>query len=160
MEEITKKTLKERIEDISGLIFEVANGNFDYTIDPSGEDDELDAIIYGVNMLGQELKTSTVSKNHMQSMYDGIIDMMIIMNPEMIIKTVNDAFTQFTGKSSEEVTGKHLAEIIDLTKNRDLLIKINKQLDSTEEFQNAEIIFQIENGALPTSSSFSYLKNA
>ena len=43
--------LKERIEEISELIFEVANGNFDYTIDASEENDELDAIITGVNML-------------------------------------------------------------------------------------------------------------
>ena len=158
MEDIIKKTLKKRIEDISELIFEVANGNFDYTIDPSGEDDELDAIIYGVNMLGQELKTSTVSVNHMQSMYDGVIDMMIVMDTEMNIKTVNDAYTQFTEKTGDQVSGKHLGEIIDLSENRDLLIRINKQLDSTGKFQNAEILFKTETGSIPTSSSFSCLR--
>ncbi len=160
MEDLIKNTLKKRIEDISTLIFEVANGNFDYTIDPSEDDDELDAIIYGVNMLGQELKTSTVSINHMQSMYDGVIDLMIIMDIEMNIQTVNEAFVQFTGNKNEDVAGKHLAEVVDLSSNRDLLIKINKQLTESGKFHNAEIIFKTEDGTLPTSSSFSCLKNA
>ncbi len=160
MEELIKNTLKERIEEISELIFEVANGNFDYTIEPSGEDDELDAIIYGVNMLGQELKTSTVSKNHMQSMYDGVIDMMVIMDTDMNIKTVNDAFTQFTNKRPDQVIGRHLGEIVDLLNNRDLLIKINRQLDTNGKFHNAELLFKTETGTIPTSSSFSCLKNA
>ena len=160
MEDIIKETLKKRIEDISKLIFEVANGNFDYTIDPSDEDDELDAIIYGVNMLGQELKTSTVSINHMQSIYDGVIDMMIMMDNEMNIQTVNDAFTQFTNKNTDQVAGRHLAEIIDLSENRDILFKVGNELDKTGKFLNAEIVFMTENGTLPTSSSFSCLKSS
>ena len=62
-----KTTVKDRIEEISKLIFEVANGNFDYKIEaPEDSDDELEAIVLGVNMLGQELKKSTVSRDYMQ----------------------------------------------------------------------------------------------
>ena len=40
-----------RIDDINKLIFELAQGNFHYEIPRSEMDDELDAIIVGINML-------------------------------------------------------------------------------------------------------------
>ena len=159
MKETTRKTLKRRIEDISELIFEVANGNFDFTIEQSEDDDELDAIISGVNMLGQELKRSTVSRDHVQSIYDGVIDIIVVMDLELNIKKVNEAFTQFTGINEEQVVGQSLDEIIEAPSHT--MITIMKELNQNEQFHNAEINFKKSDlRNIPTSASFSYLKNS
>ncbi|MEP2950319.1 MAG: response regulator [Ekhidna sp.] len=156
-----KKSLQERIEDISALIFEVANGNFDYTIEAAGEDDELDAIISGVNMLGQELKISTVSKDHVQSMYDGVIDPIVVMDLNMNVQKVNGAFTQALGISEGEAKGKYLVELIDLEKTAHDIAEISNQMQQDGKYQNAELYFKTkDDDTLPTSASFSYLKNA
>ncbi|MEP1033169.1 ATP-binding protein [Ekhidna sp.] len=156
-----KKSLQERIEEISELIFEVANGNFDYTIEPSGEDDDLDAIISGVNMLGQELKISTVSRDHIQSMYEGVIDLIIVMDLNMNVKQVNSAFTQALGLDEKNVIEKYLPELIDLDNSPVLFPVIVNQMTKDGKYKNAELHFKTNGESLlPTSASFSYLKNA
>ncbi len=161
METLVKKTLQERIEEISELIFEVANGNFDYTIEPSSEDDELDAIISGVNMLGQELKISTVSRDHIQSMYESVIDLIIVMDLEMNVKQVNSAFSQTLEIEEGYVIGKNIEELLDLNNNQTLLPSISEQLAKEGRCKNAELHFRSsDTNPLPTSASFSYLKNS
>ena len=161
MEELVKKSLKERIEDISVLIFEVANGNFDYTIDSSEENDDLDAIISGVNMLGQELKLSTVSRDHVQSMYDGVIDIIVVLDLGMNVQKVNGAYKQLIGLDESQILGKPLTDLIDLQLDQNLLNSVNAQMAKTGKYQNAEVYFKMENNTtVPTSASFSYLKNA
>ncbi len=161
MKTAIEKSIKERIEDISMLIFEVANGNFDYTIESSDGDDELDAIISGVNMLGQELKLSTVSRDHMQSLYDGVIDMIIVTDLEMNVEKVNDTCAQAIGFEERDLMGKHLTSLIDLQRNSSLIRTIMKQMDEDGKYQNAELYLKTNTGStVPTSASFSFLKNA
>ena len=47
-----------RFEQIEKLLIQLALGNFDYKVAPSESLDEIDAVIAGINMLGQELKVS------------------------------------------------------------------------------------------------------
>ncbi len=156
-----KAGLKARIDEISELIFQVANGNFDYTIDQSNEGEELDAIIAGVNMLGEELKTSTVSRDHVQSMFDGVIDMILVMDLDMRVTKVNDACTHALGKKEEELNGLMVTELIAEDTNQiGLIKKIKQQLNDSGKYQGAELYFRKLSGdIIPTSSSFSYLKN-
>lgn len=127
----------------------------------SEEDDELDAIISGVNMLGDELKISTVSRDHMQSIYDGVIDMLVIMDCNMIVQKVNTAFSQMTGFDNSEVFGGHLHQLLaDTQANKNLLNQINIDLPRNNRFHDAELYIQTKHGTLiPTSSSFSFLLN-
>ena len=50
-----------RIEEILSLIQELASGNLDARREMSGRSDELDGVIEGLNMLGEELAAQTVS---------------------------------------------------------------------------------------------------
>ena len=47
-----------RFDQIEKLIVQLALGNFDYEVAPSEALDDIDAVIIGINMLGQELKVS------------------------------------------------------------------------------------------------------
>ncbi|MEQ9301887.1 MAG: response regulator [Cyclobacteriaceae bacterium] len=127
----------------------------------SEEDDELDAIISGVNMLGDELKISTVSRDHMQSIYDGVIDMLVIMDCNMVVQKANTAFTQMTGFDNSEVFEQHLQQLLaDTQANKDLLNQIDTDLSRNNKFHDAELYFQTKQGTfIPTSSSFSFLLN-
>lgn len=160
MEKETKESLQRRIDEISELIFEVANGNFDYTIDASKENDELDAIISGVNMLGQELKKSTVSRDHIQSMLDGVIDMILVLDLDMQVEKTNDTYVKTMGFELSMVKGKKLTELIDLSGDDSLIEDIAKQLKKTGKYSDAELYLKTsEEDTIPTSASFSYLKN-
>lgn len=156
-----ESTIRDRIEEISKLIFEVANGNFSYRIPSSPHDtDELEAIILGVNMLGQELRKSTVSRDYMERIYDGVIDILIIMDANLKIKTVNNATCELLGYSEQELMGTPLEGLLTEGAKSKLFKKILEDLSKTGQSKNRELYLLDRNGnELPTSTSFSTLEN-
>lgn len=149
--------LKERIDDIGRLISEIASGNFDYKIEQSNQDDELDAIIAGINMLGEELKTSTVSRDYMDSIYKGVVDMLIVMDADFVIQSSNDAVSQTLGLESSETTGKPLSDLL-ADESVFLTDSIRRNLDNNGHINNIELYFRAkDNAAVPTSCSLSVL---
>ncbi|WP_242928647.1 response regulator [Pontibacter vulgaris] len=153
------KVLKDRLEDIITLIAEVANGNFDYQLEVSETGDELDAVIEGVNMLGQELKNSTVSRDFMQSIYQGVVDMLLVLNTDFTVRSSNEAFEEITGYREADIVGLHISELFRLTNNPDFE-KVLADFEEKGKCLNAELILDAnQNAAISTSCSFSYLKN-
>ncbi|MBW7468073.1 response regulator [Pontibacter aydingkolensis] len=149
--------LKKRIEEIITLIAEVANGNFDYELELSDAGNEMDAVIAGISMLGQELKKSTVSRDFMQSIYQGVVDMLLILNTDFTIRNVNEAFEEATGCSEAELTGKHFSELFSETESLKLLEAIYK-LEEKGKCLNTELLLHTSRqSTIPASCSFSYL---
>ena len=74
--------INDRIEDINKLIIEIANGNFDYEIKRTDSVDELEGIVTGINMLVEELKTSTVSRDYMDNIYKGVVDLLFVLDQD------------------------------------------------------------------------------
>lgn len=153
------KVLEERIEEIMTLIAEVANGNFDYEIHASETGDELDAIITGISMLGQELKNSTVSRDFMQSIYQGVVDMLLILNTDFTVRNVNEALEELLGYQEDELKGLHLSELVHEYDNH-ALMKILEQFQDRGKCLNVELLFNDrQKNPVPASCSFSYLMN-
>jgi PAS domain S-box-containing protein len=153
------KVLEERIEEIISLIAEVANGNFDYKIDASETGDELDAVISGISMLGQELKNSTVSRDFMQSIYQGVVDMLLVLNTDFTIRNVNEAFEELLGYQEEELYGLRFSELVE-EHDYPTLEKALERFRSQGRCQNVELSLSAKlKHAIPASCSFSYLTN-
>jgi PAS domain S-box-containing protein len=55
---LIKANMDKRFHQIQELITQLTLGNFNYKLAPSESRDEIDALIIGVNMLGEELKVS------------------------------------------------------------------------------------------------------
>ncbi|MGV3640757.1 MAG: response regulator [Adhaeribacter sp.] len=153
------KILKEKIEEIITLIAEVANGNFDYKIDASGTGDELDAVISGVSMLGQELKNSTVSRDFMQSIYQGVVDMLLVLDTDFTIRNVNEALVDLLGLTQAELQGLPLSALVKADYNGSL-DSLWERLGEEQKCLNVELLFSTRSQVtIPASCSFSYLKN-
>ncbi|MBF9255009.1 response regulator [Pontibacter sp. 172403-2] len=151
------KVLQERIEEIITLIAEVANGNFDYEIDTSETGDELDAIISGISMLGQELKNSTVSRDFMQSIYRGVVDMLLILNPDFTVRNVNEAYEELLGYQEEELKGLHLSELVH-EHDKPALMNLLENFQDKGKYLNVELSLSTkQEHSIPASCSFSYL---
>src|SRR5690242_2609321 len=95
-----------RIDHITRMIFEIANGNFDYQVGRSGNEDELDAIVVGINMLREELKATTVSRDYMDNLFRGMVDLIFILDQDYNIQSVNEAVEELMGISQEYLVGK------------------------------------------------------
>ncbi len=151
--------LQKRIEEIITFIAEIANGNFDYQMEVSETGNEMDAIISGISMLGQELKNSTVSRDFMQSIYQGVVDMLLVLNTDYTIRNVNEAFEELTGYRQSELVGRHFLELFSDSENLRLLEALYK-LENEGKCLNTEFLLKTANQAtIPTSCSFSFLRN-
>lgn len=141
------------------LIAEVANGNFGYQLDVSETGDELDAVISGINMLGQELQNSTVSRDFMQSIYQGVVDMLLILNNDFTIRNVNEAFEEATGFREADLIGLPLDTLFRQDDREKLSAEIRK-FEEKGKLLNVELYITSNNkGAIPVSCSFSFLRN-
>lgn len=156
-ENSTISTLKKRIDDINGLIYEVASGNFDYKLERSENEDELDGLIGGINMLGEELKSSTVSRDFMESIYRGVVDLLFVLKPDFTIERINDATLDDLGYSDSELKNKSFKQFVHKN-DQPMLAVIRKRLQTEPTCHNIEMqLCKKENGIVPTSASFSTL---
>ncbi|MCP4677588.1 MAG: response regulator [Deltaproteobacteria bacterium] len=92
-------TLKEdpRIQQIGDLLSEFAQNNFDHDLKPSDKLDEVDAIIVGLTMLGEELKSSMVSIKAYQKLNAEL------MEAKRTAELANQAKSRFVANMSHEI---------------------------------------------------------
>ncbi|MEK6478881.1 ATP-binding protein [Catalinimonas sp. 4WD22] len=152
-------THKNRIEDINNLIIKIASGDFDHKIQISDSFDEIDAIVSGINMLGEELKASVIAKNYLKSIFEGIVDMLIIFDEHFLVKEINKKVTDLLGIEESQLLGQPLEKLFPTTEKY-LAEKIKKKIEHKGFLYNQEASFLHLNGdKIPVSISLSLLKD-
>jgi two-component system, sensor histidine kinase len=152
--------LKGRIDDIIQLVYEIANGNFEYRLPRYGFNDELDGLVGGINMLGEELKSSMVSKNYLESIYKGVVDVLFILDINFGIEEVNEITLEKFRCEEGDLLKRPLAEL--LSENEQILLeRVRAELGEKNICRINELHFSF-NGELskPHSATFSYLLNS
>src|ERR1700735_4549906 len=115
---------KEQIDHIYDLIMQLSAGNLGYRSEISQKNDELDAITMGINMLAEELQTTTVSKDYLGRIYKGVVDMLIVIGPDNIIHQVNTTVCKLLNYKEEQLVGEPISKIFQ-KKEAKFLNKIN-----------------------------------
>lgn len=98
--------MDKRFKKISKLLSEYSRGNFGRVVGLSGKLDEIDAIISGINMLGEELKAVTISKNYFNNIFNSVSDMVFILDGKGKILDMNQPVTLHLGYHKNDLTGK------------------------------------------------------
>jgi PAS domain S-box-containing protein len=98
--------LDERFIKINKLLASYSMGNFDKRLPLSPRLDEVDAFIAGVNMLGEELKTTTISRNYFNNIFNSVSDMVFVVNEKGLIQNTNNAVMTQLGNSLESLLQK------------------------------------------------------
>ncbi len=77
---LKKQFLDPRFKKINRQLTEYALGNFGKKLRTSSKLDEVDAFIDCINMLGEELKETTISKNHFNNIFNSVSDMIFVLD--------------------------------------------------------------------------------
>ena len=83
--------MDKRIHKINRLLTDYSLGKFERRLELSDNLDDIDAFINGVNMLGEELKDSTIRKNYLFNILNSVSDMVLVCNREGKIEEINRA---------------------------------------------------------------------
>jgi PAS domain S-box-containing protein len=101
-----------RFKKINNLLSAYALGQFDKRLSLSKKLDEVDAFIAGVNMLGEELKETTISRNYFNDIFNSVSDMVFILDHRRQITNINKAVTDRLGFSLQVLKGKIINDIV------------------------------------------------
>jgi len=100
------------IEEVKELIFAYAIGDYDKRAQISDKRDERDSILGAINMLGEELETTTVSRDYFSSIYNAVAEMLFLIEEDTTIDEYNDAITRELNFDEFELKGQKLNSII------------------------------------------------
>jgi PAS domain S-box-containing protein len=104
--------MDSRFKKINDLLSAYALGQFDKKLPLSKKLDEIDAFIAGVNMLGEELKETTISRNYFNDIFNSVSDMVFVLNHRGQITNINKAVTDRLGFALELLKEKNINELI------------------------------------------------
>ena len=137
-----KKT-DPRFQKINELFINYSQGNFDYQVELSPQLDEIDAFISNINMLGEELKATTISKNYFNNIFNAVSDIIFIMEKNGKMHDINEAGYQLLGycpKGSEEIN------MFNLFQNKNDLAQFQKRLEKFDSVVNMRTKLNDKNG--------------
>jgi PAS domain S-box-containing protein len=136
--------MDHRFKKINSLLSAYALGQFDKKIPLSKKLDEVDAFIAGVNMLGEELKETTISRNYFNDIFNSVSDMVFVLDHRRKITNINKAVTDLQGLTLPALKGKNINDIFPkpLFPDNDLLKKNQK---SRELAVQTEAVFITKN---------------
>ena len=104
--------LETQEQEISNLLLEYAAGNYSVKGKVSSNNDEVDMIIAGINMLGEELLETNISKEFFSSVFNAVNDLIFILTPEGLISDINKAVQSMFALKYKEIIGKSLSEYV------------------------------------------------
>lgn len=103
----------ERFYKIQKQLAAYSLGNFDKKIAPSRRLDEVDAFIVGVNILGEELKDKTISRDYFNSIFDSVSDMVFVLDKEGRIENINTSVTRHLKYDVESLREKPISHLLE-----------------------------------------------
>lgn len=115
----------QRLEEISNLLIQYSLGNFDLQLPLSQDGDDIDAIIAGVNMLGEELKHVTISRDYLSRVYNSIAEMLFVADISGVIEDVNSVACKQIGMSKYDLIGKNLFDYITIRGSKKIINEQN-----------------------------------
>jgi PAS domain S-box-containing protein len=90
---------------------ELASGNLEARGQATGTDDEVNGIIVGLNMLAEELSDRVISRDYLDNIIRSMRDMLLVVNPDGTVRTVNRSTLRILGCREDELIGKPAEEV-------------------------------------------------
>ena len=110
----------QRLEAISDLLIQYSLGNFEAHLALSDHEDDIDAIIAGVNMLGEELKDVTISRDFLSRIYNSIAEMLFVADLSGKIEDVNEVTCSLLGATKYDLINRNLFDFISIKSKKRL----------------------------------------
>jgi len=103
--------VEQRMNGIVDFVASLASLNFTETVAISDKSDIFDALATGMNMLGEELQKSVVSRSFLNSIIASMSDLLIVGSSDGIIGLVNPAVLDLLKYDESELLGKPVSRI-------------------------------------------------
>ena len=103
--------MDKRLKKINQRLSEYSLGRFEKQLALSPLLDEMDAVVSGINMLGEELKSITISRNYFTSIFNAVSDMVFVLNAKGRVEAVNRSAEEQLQYEPGSLNGKKFNEL-------------------------------------------------
>jgi len=108
---ISEVLIERRIDALNEVILKYAQHSYGSQIEDLTNNDLFDSLITSINFLGQELNYSTVTRNYLQDIFNSIDDVLLVVDKEGRIDSVNNAACIKLGFEREELVEKQIKDV-------------------------------------------------
>ncbi len=137
--------LDNRVNIINDTLVQFSKGNFNKKTKPTNKFDIIDAIMFSLNLLGEEMEETTISKNYFTQIYNNITDLIFEVTANGKIINFNNSVTTKLGWQLNEIKNKKFDVIIH---NLKTLAKTTNKLDKCVETQTSYLDLTHKNGSI------------
>lgn len=123
---------KSQIDEISDLLLSYSAGEYHVKGEISENFDDIDMIISGINMLGEELRSTNVSKEYFSSIFNTVTDLVMIVDESGSLIDVNLAVINLLGFTEEELLNYSILNLLADSKSS-LFKRIKRNLKRSVE---------------------------
>ncbi len=143
--------------DISNLLAQYSLGNFDYEIPLSKNLDEIDSIISSINMLGEELKETTISRDFFSSIYNAVSNLLFIIDENGVITGTNHTSSETFPQ--KKLIGSHFNDLLNEASDQYSLKNLRKKISKKNPIYKFETELKInEKKIIFVSCSISHIE--
>jgi PAS domain S-box-containing protein len=151
--------LDKRIYKINKLLTDYSLGRFEGRLELSENLDDIDAFINGVNMLGEELKDTTISRDYFFNILNSVSDMVFVCNKHGKVEEINESGCEQLECIKDAIIGSHLDDLQDQAQ-QSLWQSIYQNLKSGKESVTLEsVLFTHTGKRIPVHIYSCYLTN-
>ncbi|MDH5716243.1 MAG: PAS domain S-box protein [Spirochaetia bacterium] len=103
-----KPYVENRLSELVNVIINISSLNFSKKANISDDLNIFDTIAQGLNILGEELLASTVSREYLNNIVQSMTDILFVLNEKKEIQTINDIALEILGYKDEELHGQNI----------------------------------------------------
>lgn len=152
--------MHRRLQQINKLLQAYSSGKFDRQLDASTGNDIIDACIIGINMLGEELQATTISRNYFNNIFHAVSDMIFVLDKKGIIRDINQSVTTQLHYHKSELINKPIHFLFSAD-DKSLFALILQQLKSNVANVAMETSWKTVDGTeLPVRINAEWLKTS
>ena len=105
------RSIAKPIQDLEKTVKEIGEGKLDAHVSFESKD-EIGSLASSFNKMTEDLKKTTVSKDYVDSIIKSLMDMLIILNPDGTIRTVNNTTLKTLGYIEQELINESITDLI------------------------------------------------
>lgn len=147
-----------RFDKITDLVLNFSAGNFDYKIEPARRYDEIDAFITMLNMMGEELQSSMISRNYFNDVFHSVSDMLFVLSNTGTINAINASVSDKLHFMEYQLKNRSIDDIMGGVPKT--FEQITRGLCDENQVMDIETTFYCRKGKpVPVYCSYNYLFN-
>jgi PAS domain S-box-containing protein len=150
--------LDERFKKINRLLTDYSLGRFHKKLGLSPRLDEVDAFIAGVNMLGEELKATTISRNYFNNIFNSVSDMVFVVDSKGLVQNINHAVHTQLGHDRDRLLNRSF-DVLAAGKEHQLFPGVAAQVKKNGNVQKEILLKGTEGRLLPVLATIAHLLN-